>query len=98
MNAVTATELTGTRALTRFVVHRDRLRILIWIVSIVALVLATVASVKGLYPTSADLRQAAQASEGNAAAIAFNGPAQGLDTLGGQIAFQVGALGSSSWR
>lgn len=26
-------------------------------------------------------------------AIAFNGPAQGLDTLGGQVAFQVGAFG-----
>ncbi len=93
MTAATTTELTGTRSLTRFVVHRDRLRIVVWIVSIVALVLATVASVKGLYPTAADLRQAAQASEGNAAAIAFNGPAQGLDTLGGQIAFQVGAFG-----
>ena len=48
---------------------------------------------KGLYPTAADLRQAAVASEGNAAAIVFNGPAQGLDTLGGQVAFQVGAFG-----
>jgi ABC-2 type transport system permease protein len=87
------TEATGTASLTRFVVRRDRIRIVIWIVSIAAMVVATVASVKGLYPTAADLRQAAVASQGNAAAIAFNGPAQGLDTLGGQVAFQVGAMG-----
>ena len=88
-----ASDLTGTRALVGFVLRRDRVRIAIWIVSIVGLIVATVASVKGLYPTAADLRQAAVASEGNAAAIAFNGPAQALDTLGGQIAFQVGAFG-----
>jgi ABC-2 type transport system permease protein len=87
------TDLVGTRSLTAFVLRRDWLRILIWIGSIVAVVVATVVSVKGLYPTAADLRQAAVASEGNAAAIAFNGPAQALDTLGGQIAFQVGAFG-----
>jgi ABC-2 type transport system permease protein len=86
-------ELTGTAPLTRFALRRDRLRIVIWIGAIVLLVLSTVASVKGLYPTAADLRSAATASEGNAAAIAFNGPAQGLDTLGGQVAFQVGAIG-----
>ncbi len=27
------------------------------------------------------------------AAIVFNGPAQALDTLGGQVAFQVGSFG-----
>ncbi len=89
----TSTKLTGTRPLTRFALHRDRVRIAIWIASIVALVAVTVESIKGLYPTAADLLQAAQASEGNAAAIAFNGPAQGLETLGGQAAFQVGAFG-----
>lgn len=87
------TDLTGTASLTRFVVRRDRVRIVIWIAAIIALVVTTVASVKGLYPTAADLRQAAVASEGNAAAIAFNGPAQALDTLGGQVAFQIGAFG-----
>jgi polyether ionophore transport system permease protein len=90
---VTVQELAGTRALTRFTLRRDRVRIAIWIASIVALVVMTVASIKGLYPTAADLRNAAVASEGNAAAIAFNGPAQALDTLGGQVAFQTGAFG-----
>ena len=69
------------------------MRILVWVLAIVALVVVTASSTKGLYPTQADLDQAAAASEGNPAALAFNGPAQALDTLGGQVAFQVGAVG-----
>jgi polyether ionophore transport system permease protein len=91
--AKTTSELTGTASLARFALRRDRIRIVIWLAAITATVIGTVASVKGLYPTAADLRQAALASEGNAAAIAFNGPAQGLDTIGGQVAFQVGSFG-----
>ncbi len=85
--------LTGTWALARFALRRDRIRIAIWITAIVALVVVTAASTKGLYPTQADLDQAAAAATDNPAALAFNGPAQALDTLGGQIAFQVGAFG-----
>ncbi len=88
-----ATGLTGTTVLTRFIVRRDRVRILVWIVAITAMVAVTAASVKGLYPTQAALELAAAASNGNAAAIAFNGPAQGLDTVGGEVAFQSGAVG-----
>ncbi|MGZ7023578.1 MAG: ABC transporter permease, partial [Ilumatobacteraceae bacterium] len=90
---VAAVDLTGTSILARFIVRRDRVRIAVWIASIVALVAITAASVKGLYPTQAQLDLAAEASEGNAAAIAFNGPAQGLHTVGGEVAFQSGATG-----
>jgi ABC-2 type transport system permease protein len=85
--------LTGTGALVRFDVRRDRVRMLVWIIGIVALVETTSASVKGLYPTAESLAKAAAISEGNVAAIVFNGPVQALDTLGGQIAFQVGSFG-----
>jgi ABC-2 type transport system permease protein len=85
--------LTGTGALTRFALRRDRVRIAVWIAAIVLLVVTTAASTKGLYPTQHDLDQAAAASEDNPAALAFNGPAVALDTLGGQVAFQVGAIG-----
>ena len=85
--------LTGYRVLTRFAVRRDRLRILLWIAAIVLLVAATVGSIKGLYPNQAELDKAARASEDNAAAIIFNGPPQGLDTVGGQVAFQTGSFG-----
>jgi ABC-2 type transport system permease protein len=86
-------ELTGTAPLTRFVVRRDRVRMIVWVLSLVGLVVLTVASVKGLYPTQQDLDKFAAASRGNAAAIAFNGPDQALNTLGGQIAFQTGSFG-----
>jgi ABC-2 type transport system permease protein len=83
----------GTAPLTRFTIRRDRVRMAVWIAAILLLVASTVASVQGLYPTQRDLEIAARASQDNAAAIAFNGPAQGLDTLGGQVAFQIGAFG-----
>ncbi|CAM5573765.1 ABC transporter permease [Streptomyces aurantiogriseus] len=93
MTRPTATELTGTATLTRLVLRRDRVRILVWTVAVPLLVILTAASVKGLYPTQADLDEAAATSADNAAAIAFNGPVQALDTLGGQVAFQTGSLG-----
>ena len=91
--AAPMSELTGTWQLVRFTVRRDRLRIVTWVVSLTALVIATAASIKGLFPTQADLDQAAAASAKNAAAIAFNGPVQGLDTVGGEVAFQAGTVG-----
>jgi ABC-2 type transport system permease protein len=89
----TETAFTGVGPLTRFVVRRDRLRIAVWVAAIVLLVAATVASLKGLYPNQAELDAAARASEDNAAAIIFNGPPQGLDSVGGQVAFQTGTFG-----
>ena len=83
----------ATATLARFDLRRDRVRIVVWIASIALLVVVTVASIKGLYPNRAELVKAARASEDNAAAIILNGPAQGLDTVGGQVAFQVGTYG-----
>jgi len=85
--------LTGTFQLTRFIMRRDRIRISVWIVSIVALAAFTVAGIKDLFPTQAALDQVAAATQHNSAAIAFNGPDQGLNTVGGQVAFQFGAAG-----
>src|SRR5664279_5052780 len=87
------TSLTGTVALTRFILRRDRVRILAWIVALVALAALTTVGIEGLFPTQAALDQTAAATEHNAAAIAFNGPAQDLNTVGGQVAFQFGAWG-----
>ena len=86
-------DLTGTAALIRLILRRDRIRISIWVVSIALIVFLSAVGVKSLLPTQASIDQAAAATQHNAGAIAFNGPAQGLDTLGGQIAFQVGAFG-----
>lgn len=86
-------DLEGTGALVRLILRRDRIRISIWVGAIVLLVALTAVGVKSLFPTQAAIDQAAAATQHNAGAIAFNGPAQGLNTLGGQVAFQVGAFG-----
>ncbi|MBX6767373.1 MAG: ABC transporter permease, partial [Actinomadura rubrobrunea] len=87
------TELTGTATLIRFTVRRDRVRIIVWIASIVLLELLTAANTKEIYPTQAALDKAAAAARGNPAAIALTGPDQALDTMGGQVAFQIGTIG-----
>lgn len=85
--------LAGTAALTRFALRRDRVRIVVWLVAITLLIVVTAESTRSLYPTQADLDQAAAVAQDNPVALAFNGPAVALDTLGGQITFQVGAFG-----
>jgi ABC-2 type transport system permease protein len=86
-------DLHGTGPIARLILRRDRARLVTWIGGIVLLVIVTAASTKGLYATQADLEKAAFASRDNPAALAFNGPDQALDTIGGQVAFQVGAFG-----
>jgi ABC-2 type transport system permease protein len=85
--------LARTGTLARFALHRDRVRIAVWATSILLLVLVTASSTKGIYTTQADLDEAAAAARDNPAALAFNGPDQALDTVGGQVAFQIGAFG-----
>ena len=85
-------ELTGTGALVRTILRRERLRVGLWVGGIAAMTVSSAAGVRGIYPTASELRQAAVLIEGNSAAIAFNGPAQGLETLGGRIAFETGSI------
>lgn len=85
--------LKGTGTLVRFILRRDRVRLPVWIVAITLLVLVTAASVTDLYPTQADLDTAAATAADNAALIALQGPDYGLDTLGGQVVFNIGAFG-----
>ena len=85
--------LTGTLALARFIVRRDRIRSFVWMAAIVGLTALTTVSIEGLFPDQAALDQTAGATAHNAAMIAFNGAAQGLNTIGGQVAFQFGAGG-----
>lgn len=86
-------DLLGTVPLVRLIVRRDRLRLLAWIAGLVLLVWTTAASTKSLYPTQESLDAVARTARDNPVALAFNGPDQALDTIGGQIAFQVGAFG-----
>jgi ABC-2 type transport system permease protein len=86
-------KLAGTGSLIRFVLRRDRLRIPLWIAGIAALVFSTASSIQGLYKTPEQLANAAAVVEDNPAMLAMNGPANGLETLGGRITWEVGAIG-----
>jgi ABC-2 type transport system permease protein len=85
--------LTGTWALVRFILRRDRVRLPVWIGGIVFSVLINAVSIADLYPTQADLDTAAATASGNAALIALQGPDLALDTIGGQIVFNLGSTG-----
>ena len=85
--------LTGLVPLSRFTLRRDRVRIVIWIAAIVLLVAVDGRERQGPLPDQAELDKAAAASKDNVAAIIFNGPPQALDTVGGQVAFQMGTFG-----
>jgi ABC-2 type transport system permease protein len=85
--------LTGTWELIRFYVRLDRVRLPVWLGGIAVLVWSSAASVVALYPTQADLDKAAATAKDNAALIALSGAPYGLDTLGGQVVFNIGASG-----
>jgi ABC-2 type transport system permease protein len=85
-------ELAGTSALVRLILRRDRVRLPLWLAGIGLLVVSSPSSVEGLYPTEADLAAAAEMIRDNAAVIALNGPAVGLETLGGRTVFEMGAF------
>ncbi len=79
--------LAGFGHLFRFMVRRDRLRAPVWIVSVVGIFAASVASVVGLYKTPADLEEYASLAQADVALKAFAGPGYGLDdpTLGAVV-------------
>ena len=80
--------------LLRAFLRRDRWMLGWWIVGIWLLYLSQAWSVQALYPTPAELADAAAAAAGNTAFIAMAGPARALDTVGGQVAWQAAAFGA----
>lgn len=82
-----ASAFVGVGHLLRLALRRDRIRIVLWVAGLVAVVVATVESITGLYSTPAELEQYAQLVRGNTALIVQAGPGYGLDdpTLGAVI-------------
>lgn len=89
-------ELTGTLTLARFSARRDRVRIAISVLALVGVVFVSSSSLRTLYPTGAERAKLAQTLADNPAVIALRGPARGLESLGGLIAFQIGANGATA--
>lgn len=83
------TALAGTVTIGRLILRRDRLRSAVWALSLGGLAVVTATSILDLYPTRAALAEYAATVAGNQAVVAMSGPARGLDTPGGRIAFEL---------
>lgn len=81
--------LTGTGALTRFALRRDRVRLPIWVLVVAGLVIVQADQSLEHYSEPGALAAYEQAMRGNAAIIATTGPPVGLDTIGGAVAFEL---------
>ena len=92
---MTAT-LAGTAALTRFNGRRDRRLIGGCAAVLLLVVLSSSSSLRDLYPTVAERAKLAATLGDNPALIALRGPARGLETMGGLIAFQLAANGATA--
>jgi ABC-2 type transport system permease protein len=71
--------LAETGLLVRLVLRRDRVRLVLWVVGIAALVVVSAGSVAGLYDTPESLAGYASLAEDNAAVVVQAGPGYGLD-------------------
>ncbi|TFH19458.1 MAG: hypothetical protein E4H05_04570 [Acidimicrobiales bacterium] len=82
----------GTGSLVRFVLRRDRVRLVVWFAAIVGMVVLTAASITGLYHTPEQLESYGRTVRGNSALIFQAGPGYGLDnpTTGSVMMNEVG--------
>lgn len=82
--------LTNTGVMVRFILRRDRVRLLLWLVLIVLFTLSMAAALPGLYPSELE-RQVLAATMDNPAMTAMVGKPYGIDsyTFGAMIAHQM---------
>jgi ABC-2 type transport system permease protein len=71
--------LTGTGRLIRFIVRRDRLRLALWVGSLVTLMVVSAASLLAVYPDQASITSYTRLFGGNPALVVFAGPGFGFD-------------------
>ena len=83
--------MTGTGTLVRFLLRRDRFRLVVWVLSVGVLTVYSVAALQSVYPDAAARAQRATLME-NPAAIMLGGPGFGVDdyTIGAMVANELG--------
>jgi ABC-2 type transport system permease protein len=86
--------VTGLRAMLRFTLRRERLRIPLYVLILVALIASTAAQSEQLYATQAERNEYAATVAGNPGLIAMVGPAYAVTNVGGDTAWQWGGLGA----
>lgn len=85
--------LTGTGALVRLVLRRDRVRLPVWVLAIVGLLMSSIASVTSLYTTELERQTYAAAVGDNPVAVIMGGPGAGLPSIGGIVVFEISIVG-----
>lgn len=87
--------LTGTAALVRFMLRRDRVVLPICLAIGAGFVIMTAASFQGLYPTAAERADFAATIAHNSTFTVLYGPARALDSIGGLTAWRTGSTGAA---
>lgn len=72
-------EFTGTLALVRFIVRRDRVRLVLWIIGFAIVMIASASSLRGVYADPQAIGAYAELVGGNPAMRVFVGPGYGFD-------------------
>jgi ABC-2 type transport system permease protein len=85
--------LTGTGALVRLALRRDRVRLPVWVLGVVGLLMSSIAALPSLYRTTAEREVYAAAVGDNPVAVMMGGPGAGLPSLGGIVVFEVAVVG-----
>jgi ABC-2 type transport system permease protein len=84
--------VTGAGRLLRFLLRRERRRLPWWLLGAALLVLVQSTQSQNLYGTAEDLARLRQTIGGNTAVIAMSGPPRLLDSIGGEVVFEIFAF------
>jgi ABC-2 type transport system permease protein len=90
-----AGRFTGTAALVRLAIRRDRVLVPVWLVVFVLTAYSSAAATVGLYAGEADRRTIAESVNSNPALLALYGPVQDVTSMGQVALFKVTALGAA---
>ena len=86
--------MTGLGVMLRFTARRERVRIPVYVIVLVALIASTAAQSEQLYPTAASRADYVATVERNPGLIAMVGPPYAVTNVGGDVAWQWGAFGA----
>ncbi|NUT93370.1 MAG: ABC transporter permease, partial [Saccharothrix sp.] len=85
--------MTGTLALLRLALRRDRVLLPVWLIGLVGITLSTASALDELYGTEALRRQIGVTAGSNPAFLAMLGPIYDYTTIGGILAWRWGVFG-----
>lgn len=84
--------MSGAGTLLRFMLRRERFGLPWWLLGATMLVLIQSTQSQSLYDTPEDLAKLRQSMGGNTAVVAMSGPTRLLETIGGEVLFEIFAF------